>query len=104
MKNICVFCGSSIHEAFSATMNNEEAIAMVESSAKSLNLDYQYLEEPFRWSEDFGRFADVCPICLFGLGCGEDHLPLHNPEYIFEDEILQTGIDIFEKICTFAKN
>lgn len=95
--------GSSIHEAFSATMNNDEALQIVEDAARSLNLDYQYLEEPFRWSEDFGRFADVCPICLFGLGCGEEHLPLHNPEYIFEDEILKSGIDIFEKICTFAK-
>ena len=96
--------GSSIHEAFSATMNSDEAVEIVKNAAESLNLDYQYLDEPFRWSEDFGRFADICPIGMFGLGCGEDHLPLHNPEYVFEDEILNTGIDIFEKICTFAKN
>lgn len=92
--------GSSIHEAFSATMNSDEAVQAVENAAKSLNLECQYLEEPFRWSEDFGRFADVCPICLFGLGCGEDHLPLHNPEYVFEDEILKTGVDIFTVISS----
>ena len=89
---------SSIHEAFSATMNNDEALIAVENATKSLNLDYQYLDESFRWSEDFGRFADVCPICLFGLGCGEEHLPLHNPEYIFEDDILETGINVFYNV------
>ena len=94
--------GSSIHEAFSATMNNDEAVQIVENAAKSLNIDCQYLEEPFRWSEDFGRFADVCPIGMFGLGCGEEHLPLHNPEYVFEDDIIETGIDIMHVISTGA--
>lgn len=90
--------GSSIHEAFSATMNNDEAVQIIENAAKSLNIDCQYLEEPFRWSEDFGRFADVCPIGMFGLGCGEEHLPLHNPEYVFEDDIIETGINVFESL------
>ncbi|MBQ2498418.1 MAG: amidohydrolase [Bacteroidales bacterium] len=94
--------GSSIHEAFSATMNNDEAVQIIENAAKSLNIDCQYLEEPFRWSEDFGRFADVCPIGMFGLGCGEEHLPLHNPEYVFEDDIIETGIDIMHVISTGA--
>ena len=94
--------GSSIHEAFSATMNNDEAVQIIENAAKSLNIDCQYLEEPFRWSEDFGRFADICPIGMFGLGCGEEHLPLHNPEYVFEDDIIETGIDIMHVISTGA--
>lgn len=94
--------GSSIHEAFSATMNSDEAVEIVKNAAKSLNIDCQYLEEPFRWSEDFGRFADVCPIGMFGLGCGEEHLPLHNPEYVFEDDIIETGIDIMHVISTGA--
>lgn len=90
--------GSSIHEAFSATMNSDEQVEMIKNAAEALGLDCQYLEEPFRWSEDFGRFADVCPIGMFGLGCGKDHMPLHNPEYVFDDEILETGINIFEEI------
>lgn len=89
---------SNIHEAFSAAVNNNEAVDVVENAAKSLHLDCQYLEEPFRWSEDFGRFAYICPIAMFGVGCGENHLPLHNPEYVFEDEILETGINMFESL------
>ena len=89
---------SSIHEAFAATMNSDDEVAKVKETAEMLNLDYQYLDEPFRWSEDFGRFADVCPIAIFGLGCGTDHLPLHNPEYIFNDEIINTAIDFYESL------
>lgn len=94
---------SSIHEAFPATMNNDEAVLAVQNAAESLHLDYQYLENPFRWSEDFGRYAEIFPAAMFGIGCGENHPHLHNPEYIFEDEIIETGIDILEKICIFAK-
>jgi len=83
-------------------MNSDEAVEIIKNAAESLNLDYQYLDEPFRWSEDFGRFADICPIGMFGLGCGEDHLPLHNPDYVFEDEIIEAGINIFSVISTVA--
>lgn len=91
---------SSIHEAFAATMNSDDEVVTIRNAAESLGLEYQYLDEPFRWSEDFGRFAGVCPTAMFGLGCGTDHLPLHNPDYEFEDGILRTGIEVFEKIVT----
>lgn len=96
--------GSSIHEAFPATMNTDEQVETISAAASALGLDCQYLDEPFRWSEDFGRFAEVCPIGMFGLGCGEDHLPLHNPDYIFEDDIIETGINIFEKLAFLVKS
>ncbi len=89
---------SSIHEAFSATMNSDDLVEAVRQAAESSHLDCQYLDEPFRWSEDFGRFAMICPVALFGLGCGESHLPLHNPDYVFDDDIINAGVDVFEKI------
>ena len=95
---------SSIHEAFPATINTDEQVEMISAAASALRLDCQYLDEPFRWSEDFGRFAEVCPIGMFGLGCGEDHLPLHNPDYVFEDDIIETGINIFEKLAFLVKS
>lgn len=88
----------SIHEAFSASINSLEKTSMVELAAKSLKLSVNKIQEPFPWSEDFGRFGETCPTCLFGLGCGLEHEPLHSPTYEFEDEIIDTGIDMFEKI------
>lgn len=88
----------SIHEAFEATINSVKEAETVEKAAKELKLSVNMINAPFPWSEDFGRFSSSCPACLFGLGCGLEHEPLHSPKYDFEDEIIDTGIDIFEKI------
>ena len=88
----------SIHEAFAVTMNSSKEADVVEQAAKELKLSVNNINSPFPWSEDFGRFGSLCPCCLFGLGCGFEHEPLHSPNYEFEDEIIDTGIDMFEKI------
>ena len=92
----------SIHEDFAATTNGTRETDIVEQAAKELKLSVNNIKEPFPWSEDFGRFGSVCPICLFGLGCGFEHEPLHSPNYEFEDEIIDTGIEVFEKIASFC--
>ncbi len=88
----------SIHEAFAATMNSNKETDIVEQAAKDLKLSVNVIKEPFPWSEDFGRFGNLCPICLFGLGSGFEHEPLHSPVYDFEDEIINTGIDVFYQL------
>ena len=88
----------SIHEDFVATMNSDRLTDVVEKSAQELRLSVNKINTPFPWSEDFGRFGTLCPVCLFGLGSGLEHEPLHSPKYEFEDEIIDTGVDIFEKI------
>ena len=90
----------SIHESFAATMNTAEKVEIVKQSAKELKLSINEITDAFPWSEDFGRFGSICPVCLFGLGCGLKHEPLHSPSYDFEDEIIDTGVDMFEKIIT----
>ena len=88
----------SINEAFAATMNSNRETEVVEQAAKDLKLSVNNIKDPFPWSEDFGRFGSICPICLFGLGCGFEHEPLHSPVYDFEDEIIDTGVDIFYQL------
>ena len=79
-------------------MNTAEEVEIVKQSAKELKLSINEITDAFPWSEDFGRFGSICPVCLFGLGCGLKHEPLHSPSYDFEDEIIDTGVDMFEKI------
>lgn len=88
----------SIHEDFVATMNSDKLTDIVEQSAQELRLSVNKISSPFPWSEDFGRFGILCPVCLFGLGSGLEHEHLHSPKYEFEDEIIDTGVDVFEKI------
>jgi amidohydrolase len=88
----------TMHEAFAATNNNDKKISIIEKAAQSLDLELGHLLEPFRWSEDFGRFGGICPIGFFGLGSGLSQTALHNADYDFPDDLLEKGIAIFEQI------
>lgn len=88
----------SEHEAFAATNSNLDCVHVIEQAAQNLELKLGHLAEPFRWSEDFGRFGAVCPIGFFGLGSGTDQPALHNPEFDFPDDILEIGMTMFWEI------
>lgn len=88
----------SEHEAFAATNSDPNCVHIIEQAAQNLELKLGHLAEPFRWSEDFGRFGNVCPIGFFGLGSGTDQPALHNPEFDFPDDILETGMTMFWEI------
>jgi len=89
----------SWHEAFAATVNDSKINQLVKSAAESYHLQLIYLEKPFRWSEDFGNYSQMAKTVLFGIGSGEDCPALHNPDYDFPDEIIPTGVRMFEHIC-----
>ena len=48
----------------------------------------------------FGLFTQKFKGAMFGLGSGEDCPALHNPDYDFPDEIIETGIAMFKEIIT----
>jgi metal-dependent amidase/aminoacylase/carboxypeptidase family protein len=56
------------------------------------------LDVPFGWSEDFGHFTASAKGALFGLGAGESHPALHNPDYDFPDELIAAGVELFGEI------
>ena len=37
---------------------------------------------------------------MFGLGAGENVPELHNPDYDFPDELIETGVKIFSGIVS----
>jgi amidohydrolase len=86
-------------EVFPATHNQKEAADMVRKAAEANGAKVLGIEEPFRWSEDFGHFTQQFPGALFGIGSGEKHPSLHNNDYDFPDEIIETGIAMFLEIA-----
>lgn len=91
-------CEISYNEVFPAVVNNPECLAMAEKSAKTGKLKFEYLQKPFKWSEDFSYYTQKYNGCFFGLGAGLNQPQLHNPEYDFPDEIIETGINVFFNI------
>ena len=83
-------------EIFSATMNSQSAVSTIETACEGLPVTK--VEQPFRWSEDFGRFTQIADGAFFGLGAGVDRPQLHNADYDFPDELIDKGSQVFLRI------
>lgn len=86
-------------EEFPATINNADAVGVIQRAAHKLGLQVQQAEHPFRWSEDFGHFTDRYKGAFFGLGAGLSQPQLHHADYDFPDELLATGAHLFYAIA-----
>lgn len=82
-------------QSFSSNFNDEKVVETISESATQLGLDVLHKEFPFKWGEDFGLFTQHYKGALFGLGAGMDTPSLHNPDYDFPDELIETGTKIF---------
>lgn len=85
-------------EEFPVTVNDAGMARRVREAARANSLELIEPEVPFAWSEDFGHFTGACEGVLFGLGSGENHPALHNPDYDFPDEIIEPGVRMFDSI------
>jgi amidohydrolase len=85
-------------ESFQANENNKEAVNYIRKSASKLNLDILEKDLPFTFGEDFGLITQHFKGAMFGLGSGVNSPSLHNPDYDFPDEIIETGSTLFYQI------
>ncbi len=92
----------SFTEVFPATENSNEVYTAIKEVAKQKNLPFTTIEQPFRWSEDFGQYKAVTQTGFFGLGAGEDMPNLHNREYDFPDDITIHGLNMFIGLIEFC--
>jgi len=79
-------------DPFPATVCHPEAFALLRQVAEEPIL----LENPFRWSEDFGQYQGK--TCFFGLGSGETCKELHHPDYDFPDVLIEPAAQFLLKI------
>jgi len=90
-------------EDFFANVNDPDVTERVRRAAESCGHDIITPEVGMRAGEDFGLFTERFPCCLVLLGAGEEHLPIHNAGYDFPDELILTGVELFEQIVRHAE-
>lgn len=88
-------------DAFHSVKNNDGMVLSLREVASNMNLSVEMLNEPFSWGEDFGRFSDIKPGVMFGLGAGENTPPLHSQHYDFPHKLIKTGVDIFYEYLNY---
>ncbi|MGI8893871.1 MAG: amidohydrolase [Bacteroidia bacterium] len=85
-------------QRFHANINDAAALNVIRNAAKINNINLIERSYPFKWGEDFGLFTTRFRGCMFGLGAGEECPALHNPDYDFPDELIESGVKIFTGI------
>lgn len=83
---------------FHANRNDAAITELVKTSTLGQGLEITELTEPLKGGEDFGLFSSRFPCCMFLLGAGETTPALHNPDYDFPDELIETGVNLFDGI------
>jgi amidohydrolase len=86
------------HDRFPATINNAFATNKVIEAAERLNLELKYSDSPERGSEDFAHFASIAKACFFDVGNGFDGDDIHRDGYKFNDEIINTSVELYRAI------
>ena len=85
-------------EDYPAMINDERLTDELSEIGKKLDLQIIHRDNPFSWSEDFARFREKSPALLIGLGSGNDSPQLHNADYDFPDELIETGLKVFTEL------
>lgn len=88
----------SFTDIYPSTQNNPSLVQQVKEGAEELDYKVISLDKPMPWAEDFSQFSKLFKSVFFGLGAGEDHPKLHNPDYNFPDDIISYGVGLFYKI------
>lgn len=85
-------------EYFPANRNDSEANQYIKTAAQMNGLSILTREHPFTFGEDFGWFAKAHQSAMFGIGAGLDTPALHSKEYDFPDELIETGLKMWQSI------
>ena len=80
---------------FPAVINDPFCNTVLEKATNRIGGQLKKVDQGCKFGEDFGWFTQVVPGAMFGLGSGEKTPALHNDDYDFPDEIIETGLETF---------
>lgn len=83
---------------FPAVVNDGFCNQVITEAANKYNYDIINKSVPFKFGEDFGWFSENYKTAMFGIGAGLESPALHQANYDFPEEIIETGMDMFKGI------
>ena len=82
------------HDDFAASSNDPGPTAIMRRVLDARGVACEDMDEPYRGSEDFGRFGETAQTAMILLGAGMDVPALHNPDYDFPDDLIPIGAGV----------
>ena len=99
----------SLVEPFRATENDPDCVEEIKKACEAQapqdnfqfsTFNFQFKDQPFRWSEDFAEYLLRYKGAMFGIGSGEHQPELHHPDYDFPDALIEPAARLFFSILT----
>lgn len=87
------------NDIFPETYNHKESTDKVREICRSAGFELREMDAAIRSSEDFGYYLKLTKGAMFYIGNGENYPPIHTFEYDFNDEIIETGVEIFKALA-----
>ncbi|WP_411740085.1 M20 metallopeptidase family protein [Peribacillus sp. S4] len=86
-------------DEFPETLNHKESSDKIRQVCKEKGITMAELTEAFRASEDFGYYTKLTKGSYCYIGNGEDYPNLHSYEYNFQDDLIETGVELFKGLA-----
>jgi hippurate hydrolase len=83
-----------------AVINDENLFE--ETTTLLSGYEFHTFEKPFMLAEDFSCYQKLVPGLFLFLGTGTG-IPLHNSRFDFDEDVLETGVDIYLKLLQEIK-
>ena len=97
-----------LQEPFHATENTPDCVEEIRKACEAPTpqdnsqfsiLDFQFQDQPNRWSEDFAEYLLHYKGAMFGIGSGEHQPELHHPSYEFPDALIEPAAQLFFRLA-----
>ncbi|WP_391117460.1 M20 metallopeptidase family protein [Psychrobacillus sp. L3] len=90
----------SYNDTFPETVNHKESSDKVRKVCQEKGFQLIEMKEAFRASEDYGHYLKQTKGVMCYIGNGENYPHVHTYEYDFQDEIIETAVELFKGLAT----
>lgn len=95
-------CSFSYSGEFPETFNHGISVLKVLKACHRAGISAILPDEPFSSSEDFGSYLKDLSGAIFYIGNGEHYPHVHTPQFDFNDEILETAVELFRGLASLS--
>ncbi|OCA85003.1 amidohydrolase [Pseudobacillus wudalianchiensis] len=89
----------SYNDVFPETVNSKESSDKIRQVCKQKGMPVIEMQEAFRGSEDYGHYLKLTKGAMCYIGNGEEYPQVHTYEYDFQDDIIETAVELFKGLA-----
>ena len=87
-------------DSFPGLESAKDALDIIKKTCQKQDKELIIRDTIFPWSDDFGHFAQISSITMFGIGAGVNHPPQGSAHFDFPDKLIHPTIEFLSGILS----